>query len=86
MRFLQSRLSLVWEDHGHRVRCYDRANPNFEEKQANCRIWMREEMIAMDEKFAGDEPVSTEDGNVLMKVDSDTHQKTWEFVNSTLEV
>ena len=40
----------------------------------------------MDEKFAGDEPVSTEDGNVLMKVDSDTHQKTWEFVNSTLEV
>lgn len=70
---------------GYRVRCYDRANPNFEEKQANCRIWMREEMIAMDEKFAGDEPVSTEDGNVLMKVDRDTNQKTWEVVKSTLE-
>lgn len=84
MRVIQAGLSLVWEDNGHRVRRYDRANPTFEKKQANCRIWMREEMN-MNEKFTRDEPVFTEDGTLLMKVDSEKNQKTWEFWSSTLE-
>jgi hypothetical protein len=76
---------LVWEDDGHRIRCFDRANPNFKKKQANCRRWMREEMNAMDEKFTRDEPVFTEDGNLLMKVDGEHNQKTWALWNFTLE-
>ena len=42
-------------------------------------------MKAMGAKFTGDEPVFTEDGNLLMKVDSEKNQKTWDFWNSTRE-
>jgi hypothetical protein len=39
----------------------------------------------MDTKFTRDEPVFIEDGNLLMKVDCEKNQKTWEFWDSTLE-
>ena len=46
---------------------------------------MREEMETMDAKLTRDEPVFMEGGNLLMKVDCEKNQKTWDFWNSTRE-